>query len=203
MELLIRDVRQALRMLVGNRGFAAAALLTIALGVGGTTAVFSVVYGGLLRPLPYAEPQSLVRLWEEHPGANAPFSGVRLSQPTYHAWRRSSTTLEGVDAFGVGEVAVAEGQAIVAERVRIARITPSVFRLLRVSPSIGRFFSDSESRSGAAPVVVLGYAMWRDRFGGQPSIIGRSIAIDGIEHQVIGVAPPGFAFPTRESGVPD
>src|SRR5215475_15463214 len=106
MNTLTHDIRQAVRLLRGNPGFAAAALITIALGVGGTTAVFSVVYGVLLRPLPYADAGSLVRLWEEHPGANAPLSGALLSTPTYHAWLQAaatSSTLAGIGAFRVGD----------------------------------------------------------------------------------------------------
>jgi putative ABC transport system permease protein len=223
MDGLIRDIRHALRLLWGNRGFAVAALVTIGLGVGGTTAVFSVVYGVLLRPLPYVDAGGLVRLWEEHPGANAPLSGAILSEPTYHAWLRGALTLDGLGAFRVSDSTLADvegggpgpvaggvagaaaaGRTVGApQRVRVARVTGSMFQLLRVSPVAGRFFGEAESRVGAAPVAVLGYGTWRDRFGGDAGVIGRTVVVDGVAQQIIGVVPQGFTFPSRESGVPD
>jgi putative ABC transport system permease protein len=227
MDALVRDVRQALRMLASQRGFAAAALITIALGVGGTAAVFSVVYGVLLRPLSYVEPARLVRLWEVHPGGNAPIGGTLLSAPVYHAWTHSSSTLEGIGVFRTGDATVSQdsqsrdslasgtagaaagaaggggGSAMAAQRVHVARFNAAVFRLLRTSPVLGRFFADAEAAPGAAPVAVVSYATWRDRFGGDASIIGRMLAVDGVPHQIIGVAPADFSFPTRESAGPD
>ncbi|MPZ18778.1 MAG: FtsX-like permease family protein [Luteitalea sp.] len=201
MDALVRDVRQALRLLAGNRGFAAAALVTIALGVGGTAAVFSVVYGVLLRPLPYPAPERLVRLWEVHPGARAPIPGERLSHLTYHAWSRSSESLQDIAAFhGADYTVTGLGDT---QRFRGTRVTPSLFRVLRVSPALGRFFSEDDAREGAAPVVVLGHAMWRERFGRDPAVLGRTLTIDDEDHRIIGIAPPGFAFPQREVGLRD
>jgi putative ABC transport system permease protein len=203
MDTLVRDIRHALRVLAGNRGFALAALLTIALGVGGTTAVFSVVDGVLLRPLPYPDAGALVRLWEEHPGANAPLKGPLLSTQTYHAWKAAPATVEGVGAFRYGDSPVIAGDREGPEQRRVARVTPSVFGLLRVSPLVGRFFGDAEAGASAAPVAVLGEGFWRDRFAADPHVIGRTLTIDGVVHQIIGIAPPGFVFPARESGGPD
>src|SRR4030095_1652564 len=99
MDGFVRDIRQTFRLLSTNRGFAGAVLITIALGVGGTAAVFSVVYGVLLRPLPYSEPERLVRMWEVHPGGQPPIPGPELSGPTYRVWSRSSATLQDIGAF--------------------------------------------------------------------------------------------------------
>jgi putative ABC transport system permease protein len=201
MDALVRDVKQALRLLAGNPGFAAAALVTIALGVGGTAAVFSVVYGVLLRPLPYPEPERLVRLWEVHPGARAPIPGDRLSHLTYHAWSRSSESLQGIAAFHGADYTVTGFGG--TERVRGTRATPSLFRVLRVSPAVGRFFNEEDAEEGAAPVVVLGHAMWRERFGSDPAVLGRMLRVDDEDRRIIGIAPPGFAFPQREVGLRD
>ncbi|MDP9322179.1 MAG: ABC transporter permease [Acidobacteriota bacterium] len=201
MDAFVRDIRQTFRLLSNNRGFAGAVLITIAVGVGGTAAVFSVVYGVLLRPLPYSEPERLVRMWEVHPGGQAPIPGPALSGPTYRAWSRSSATLQDIAAFRGSDYSVA--WADVAQRLRGTRVTPSLFRLLRVSPVMGRFFSDSDADEGAQPVVVLAHSLWRERFGGNPAVIGEPFRIDGVDHEIIGVAPPGFAFPQKEVGLRD
>lgn len=201
MDTLARDIKQTFRQLARHRGFAAAAVVTIALGVGGTAAVFSVVYGVLLRPLPYPEPDRLVRLWEVHPGGRAPIPRPALSGPTYRAWSRSSASLREIAAFRVADYTVTSSDA--AHRLRGTRVTPSLFRVLRVSPLIGRFFNHRDGEEGAAPTVVLGHNLWRDRFGADPAVVGKPLTIDGVSHEIIGVAPPGFAFPEREVGLRD
>jgi putative ABC transport system permease protein len=197
----VRDIQQSLRLLTGNRGFAAAVLVTIALAVGGTAAVFSIVHAVLLRPLPYPESDRLVRLWEAHPGGRAPIPGPVLSSPTYRAWSQSSASFDDVAAFRGADYTVAFAAG--AERLRGTRITPSLFRALRVSPSMGRFFTETDADEGAAPVVVLGHSVWRDRFGSDPAVVGKPLTIDGVRHEIIGVASPGFAFPAKEAGLRD
>jgi putative ABC transport system permease protein len=199
MSTLRHDIRQAFRLLAGNRGFAAAVLATIALGVGGAAAVFSVIYGVLLRPLPYAEHDRLVRLWEVHPGAQAPVDAPLLSNLTYHTWSRSSATLQSIGAFEASTHTVANAGA--TERLRGARVTPSLFRVLRVAPAVGRFFDEADAEKGASHVVVLTHAMWRDRFGSD-QVLGKLLTIDGEDHRIIGIAPPGFAFPGPEAERP-
>ncbi len=201
MDTLARDIKQTFRQLAGNRGFALPVLVTIALAVGGTAAVFSVVYAVLLRPLPYPEPDRLVRLWEVHPGGRAPIPGPAVSGPTYRAWSQSSATLQEIAAFRGSDYSVTFTD--VTERLRGTRVTPSLFRVLRVSPLMGRFFNNKDAEEGAVPVVVLGYNLWRNRFGGDPAAVGRSLTIDGVNHEIIAVAPPGFAFPAKEVGLRD
>jgi predicted permease len=201
MSSFARDVRHTFHLLSVNRGFAAASLMTIALAVGGTSAIFSIVYGVLLRPLPYHEPDRVVRMWEEHPGARAPISGNLMSHPTYRAWTHASPSLQEIAAFrGTDYTVTGLGGA---RRLRGTRVTPSLFRVLRVSPSLGRFFIDADAEPGATPVVVLGHALWREAFGGDSAVTSRSLAVDGVDHQIVGVAPPGFAFPEKAVGLRD
>ena len=195
---LVEDIRLAFRVLLANRGFAAATLVTVALGVGGTAAVFSVIHGVLLRPLPYDEPERLVRLWEVHPGATAPFSEAVLSVPTYRAWSTSSWSLEAIGSYRTDEFDVTGAGA--ARRVRGVQVTPSLFRVLRASPAIGRLFREADAERGAAPVVVLAYTTWQQRFGGDQSVIDRRLTIDGVDHRIVGVVPPGFSFPPPAAG---
>jgi len=196
---LCRDVKHTLRVLARNRGFAAAVLVTIALGVGGAAAVFSVVYGVLLRPLPYPQSERLVRLWEVHRGAHAPVDAPLLSNLTYQSWARSSATLESLGAFEAGMRTVANAGPI--QRLRGARVTPSLFRVLRVAAAHGRLFDEADVEKGASKVVVLTHATWRSRFGGG-AVLDKLLTIDGEDYRIVGVAPPGFAFPGPEAERP-
>ena len=198
MGTLVQDIRLAFRVLLANRGFAAATLLTVALGVGGTAAVFSVIYGVLLRPLPYDESERLVRVWEVHPGATAPFRGAALSVPTYRAWSTSSESLEAIGSYYTDEFDVTGAGA--ARRVRGGQVTPSLFQVLRATPAVGRLFDEADAERGAAPVVVLAYATWQERLGGDPSLIDSRLTIDGVDHRIVGVVPPGFSFPAPMVG---
>jgi len=196
---LCGDIKHTLRVLARNRGFAAAVLVTIALGVGGAAVVFSVVYGVLLQPLPYPRPDRLIRLWEVHRGAHAPVDVPLLTNLTYQSWARSTATLESVGAFEAGMHTVANAGPV--ERIRGARVTPSLFRVLRVAVAQGRLFDEADVEKGASKVVVLTHATWRSRFGGAP-VLGKLLTIDGEDHRVVGVAPPGFAFPGPEAERP-
>ncbi len=195
MEILRHDIRHAFRSLVRQKAVTAAALATLALGIGANTAIFSVVYGVLLRPLPYPEPDGLVRVWEEHPGANAPVSGM-LSDLTTRAWMPGATTLEGIAAWSDTMFTVGREEP---ERLRGASVSPGLFSLLRAAPVAGRFFRPEEAVEGASDVVVLGYGFWQDRFAGADAAIGQTLIVSERPHTIIGVAPPGFAFPATES----
>jgi len=199
LEVLVQDVRLALRVMRRNPGFAAAVLVTLALGIGANTAVFSVVYGVLLRPLPYPEPDRLVRIWEEHPGASAPLRGTALSDLTYHAWNESLRTLEGMAAHSTRRFAVTGFDEPM--RVEGAAVAPGLFPLLRTTPALGRFFRAEEAVGEAAPVVVLSDGFWRDRFGGDPAAVGRALVLNDRVHTIIGVAAPSFYFPDRTARV--
>jgi predicted permease len=176
-----------------QKGFTAAACLTLALGIGANTAIFSIVWGVLLKPLPYADPDRLVQVSEEHPGANAPLRGANFSDVTLESWSRSMRTLEGVAAFSDEVLTVGREEP---ERLPGASVSPSLFPLLRVAPAAGRFFLPEEAAKGAPCAVVLSHALWRSRFGSSPAAVGRSIFVEGRPCAVVGVAPPGFSFPT-------
>jgi putative ABC transport system permease protein len=186
-----------LRMLRHAPGLALSAVITIALAVGATTAVFSVVYGVLLRPLPYADPDSLVRLWEEHPGAN-PLVQERLSDWTFNAWRQP-TTISGMAAYASRSYTVAGGDS--PERIDGAGVSPSLFPMLGAAPDVGRFFTDADAVEGADTVVVLSHAFWRRRFGGDPGVVGTTITLDARPFVVVGVAPASFYFPDRDAQI--
>jgi putative ABC transport system permease protein len=195
-EALLGDIRYALASLRRNAGFAAAGLLTLALGIGATTAVFSVVYGVLLRPLPYPESDRLVQLSEEHPGAIAPLQGPFLSNLTFHAWSQPRT-IEGAAACSSRYFTIALPGG--TERLTGAAVTPSMFSLLGQSPALGRFFVADEGRDGADALLVLSDRGWRQRFDADPAIVGRSVIVDGKPYAIVGVARPGFSFPQRDT----
>ena len=204
MDTLLRDTRYAFTMLRKNTGFATAGLLTLALGIGATTAVFSVVYGVLLRPLPYAEASRLVCLSEEHPGAVSPLRAPMLSNLTYYAWSAAPRTIEQLAAYRSSAYTVTRDGT--SDRLEGADVTPSLFAMLGETPAIGRFFrdgegagSDLEGTARAPSVAVLSDRGWRERFNGDPAIVGRGIVVDGQPVTIVGVARSGLAFPTRDA----
>src|SRR4051812_30396694 len=146
MTMLIQDLRHAIRLMVRAPGFTVAALLTLALAIGVNTAVFSVVYGVLLRPLPYATPDRIVILSEDHPGGHAIIREPRLSNLTFEAWRQSARTVEGLSAYSTQTFTIANGND--TERVDGGSLTPDAFATLGVSPAMGRFFTREEAGSG-------------------------------------------------------
>ena len=195
---LLHDVLLAVRLMARAPGFSAAALLTIALAVGANTAIFSLVYGVLWRPLPYPDADRLVRLSERHPGAASPFGDEALiSSLTFDAWERTGRTVEQFGAYNPRSFTVTGAGE--PERVRGAGLTPSLFGMLGVVPVHGRTFAPSDAVEGAPPVAVVGYRYWQSRLGGDPAAVGRVIVLDGRATQIIGVAPDGFAFPESET----
>jgi predicted permease len=193
MDTLLRDIRYAFTVMRRNTGFSAAVLLTLAAGIGATTAVFSIVYGVLLRPLPYPDAARLVRVSEEHPGAVSVLRQPMLSNLTFHAWRSDPKTIDRLAAYSYGEytVTLPSGSA----RLVGAPVTPSLFALFGIRPALGRFFRDEETRDGANAVLVLSDRGWRERFNADPDIVGRNVVVDGKPYTVVGVAPPDFRFP--------
>ena len=187
-----QDVRYGVRMLRKNPGFTLVAVVTLALGIGANTAMFSVVNTVLLRPLPYAAADRLAVIWTADPSRNIHESAT--SYPTFTDWRTQSRhfadmafwrTHEG-NLFGAGE----------PERVTGAQTSANLFALLGVNPVLGRTFTPDDERN-RAPVVVLSHRLWQRRFGADPAAIGRTIEIDRRPLEIIGVMPDGFYFPTR------
>jgi putative ABC transport system permease protein len=194
MASLLRDVRYALVTLRRTPGLTLTILVTLALGVGATTAVFTVVHAVLLEPLPYPDSSHLVRVWEEHPGGQSPAGNRWLSLRTRLAWRARSLALEDAGAYGSSDYLVRQS-GFEPSRLHGATVSPSVFRLLRAAPAIGRFFVEGEDAAGAPPAVVVSDRVWRERFAADPATIGRTLEIDGKRRTIVGIARPDLAFP--------
>jgi len=197
METLLLDVRYALAMMRRNLTFTAAGLLTFALGIGAITAVYSIVYGVLLRPLPYPDAERLVRLSEEHPGAVSPLRSPMLSNLTLYAWSDHARTIEQIAGYTPRQYTISLPGG--AERIDGAAVTPALWPLIGERPLLGRFFRDEDAIAGADAVVVLSERAWRERFSSDPSIVGRGVDIDGTPHAIIGVARAGFSFPAHDT----
>ena len=189
-----QDLRYAARAFRRAPGFALAATLTLALGIGATTTVFSVVDGVLLHGLPYRDAERIVNLWETSDNG-----GFRLpSYPTFKDWRAESQAWDGAFeslAFVKGAEAIYVGDNG-PERILASSVSPGFFHLLGTPPLLGRTFLPDEERAGANRVVVLSYDLWRRRFGGDPAVVGKTVVLTGAPTTVIGVMPRGFAFPT-------
>jgi predicted permease len=197
MQSLLQDLRHSFRLMRRAPGFTLAALVTLALAVGANTAVFSVVYGVLLRPLPYRHAERIVALSEDHPGGVSVLRDPRLSNLTFDTWREHAQTIDAMSAYANETFTVRTGNE--SERVNGASLSPSAFAVLGVTPSLGRFFTDDEAVEGRAEVVVLSDSAWRSRFNADPAVAGKTIEINGRVHEIVGVAPAWFYFPDRDA----
>lgn len=192
------DVRYALRALWRERGFALTAILTLGLGIGLTTGIFSVVDSVLLRPVPWPEPDRLIRL-EERRGGQRGRSPWTITNGSYNAWRENASTLDGLAAWrSTGQTLRGVGEA---ERLLVTATSPSLFTLLRAQPIIGRLFVQADAEPGRRGTAILSHGLWQQRFGGDRAIVGRTIRLDDDSYEVVGVMPNGFAFPNRETRV--
>lgn len=185
LEDLVLDLRYAARVLRRNSGFTIAAVLTFALGIGAASAIFSVVYGVLVRPLPYAHAGRLVVLWERDIPRSKDQNVVSLDN--FEAWRDRARAFDGMVAVMPRAVTLIEGGA--PERVTGAEISPGYFDLLGVAPALGREFTGADATAGAAGVVILSDGYWRRRFGGDRSVVGRALSFGGRPHTIVGIMP--------------
>ncbi len=195
------DLRLAMRSLLRNPGFSAVVVLTLALGIGTTTAAFSAIYGVFLRPLPYAEAERLVRLNEGYQGATPLRPGALLSNVTFHAWHDAGMqSLVGIEGYTASDPTTFE---LDGNRglVRTASVTPGLFTLLGNAPMLGRTFTDADAADGSTPVVVLSERFWRARLGGDPGVVGNTVSVSGRARTVVGIAPARFALPDRTTDV--
>jgi putative ABC transport system permease protein len=205
MENFLQDVRQGLRVLMNTRGVTAVVIVTLALGIGATTAVFSVVDAVLLRPLPYSGADRLVRLAEQvraiRPGGGRA-GGARaaiVTSDTFTAWRESPRTLEALAAYSQRAYTLTGlGEPV---RLRGTAVSTSMFPMLRVVPERGRLFNPGEDRSGADQVAILSDGLWTRRFNRDPAIVGRAITLDDRPVTVVGILPASVYFPDRESEI--
>jgi len=189
LETLARDLRYGLRMMVRNPGFTAVVALTLALGIGANTAIFSVVNAVLLRPLPYDESDRLVIL-SEH---TEQFGTMAVSWLDFVDWRAQQTVFDQIGIYGFGNYNLTGSGA--PEQLQAAQASTDLFATLRAKAALGRTFTDDEDKPGAALSVVLSHELWRRRFGGDPNILNRAITLNSGLYNVVGVMPPNFLFP--------
>jgi putative ABC transport system permease protein len=187
-----QDVRYGLRMLVNNSGFTAVAVLTLALGIGANTAIFSVVNAVLLKPLPYADSERLAAIWETEP--SAPEGLFPDTGPDFKDWQAQNHAFEGMSAITfAGATLTGSGEPL---QLRGLSVSPNTFQLLGVQPLLGRSFSQDEGATGHNRAVILSYGLWQSSFGGQQNIVGNKIALDGEAYDVVGIMPKDFRFPS-------
>ena len=186
---LVQDLRYAARAFAKQPGFAATAVLTLALGLGATTAIFSLIYGVLLKPLPFDEPQALVTVRQDAPR----FVGLNQGPATYFTYRENNQAFEDIGAWDGTTVSITGGGEM-PERVDGLMVSSSTLSLLRVRPQLGRPFGAEDDLPGGPPRAILTAGYWQRRFGGAEDIVGRLITINGTPTEVIGVLPSSFEF---------
>ncbi|MCP3137914.1 ABC transporter permease [Pyxidicoccus xibeiensis] len=201
LDALAQDLRYALRTLRKAPAFALVAILTLALGIGSTTALFSVVRGVLLKPLPFPAPERVMRLWQASPALSSP--RVSLSQNDLDDWKARQQSfsdigawwhvenMSGVDLSGLGD----------PEELSATYVTDGFFSTLGMAPQLGRAMLSEEHQAGHDAVVVVSHEAWTRRFGADPSLVGRTLTLDGEPHTVVGVMPPSFTFPSEKMDV--
>jgi predicted permease len=193
MDTLLRDLRHSVRLLVRQPGFAVTAILTLALGIGATTAIFSVVNGVLLRPLPFAEPDRIVAVNRFRPSSGR--IQTTQSAPDFHDYRTQNRTFEALAYYTGGETGVTVGGA--AGYADVFRVTAGFFESLGVTARLGRLMSVDEAAPGGSPVAVISDAFWQRQFSGDPKAIGAVVKMGSRTMPVVGVLPPGIRFPSR------
>jgi predicted permease len=185
---LLQDARYSIRTLLKTPGFTAIAVLTLALGIGANTAIFSVVNGVLLNPLPYPNADRLVAIGEKFP----PFPEASIAYPNFLDWARMNHTFEALAAYrGTGFNLTGWGEA---RHLRAVQVSAPFFSILGVKPVIGRDFSPQDDNRGAAAVAMLSGRFWKSKFGASPDVLGKTLQLDGTPYTVIGVVPENFYF---------
>jgi predicted permease len=191
---MITDVRYALRILAKNPAFTLVSVLTLALGIGANTAIFSLVHSILLRPLPYLDSDRIVRLIQASPVLGLSSWGV--SQADFAAYREQNRSFESMAIYASGEINLnGEGEP---ERLPVTNVTADFFKVLGINPILGRTFQEGEDSPGKNSVCVLAYGFWQRRFGGDPNIVGRTLILNHAPVQVVGVMPAAFKYPRAE-----
>src|SRR5882724_2570063 len=189
----MNDLRFAFRKLLKTPGFTAVAVLTLALGIGATTAIFSVVYAVVLRPLPFPESEQLVAIWTQTPQVDR----LPMAAANHLDLKSQNTVFEDIailsrvanyNLSGDGE----------PERLLATRVPANLFPLLRVKPALGRGFTEDENQPGQDRVVILSHGLWQRRHAGDPNIVGKIIRLENLPHAVVGVMSPEFTYPTRD-----
>ncbi|MBV9397437.1 MAG: ABC transporter permease [Bryobacterales bacterium] len=193
-DILRQDLRYILRTLRQSPGFTFTAIIVAALGIGATTAAYTMVDYVLIRPFPFADQDRLVKLLEDHASLGAHWD---LSPANYRDWKGASTSFQTMGAYRSILVNVVAGDT--PERIDGASLTSEILPMLGVQPILGRMFSVEDDLGGAPETLILSYSLWRELFAGDASVLGRKVLIDGVPHTIIGVMPQGFYFPNREA----
>ncbi|HEV2706942.1 MAG TPA: ABC transporter permease, partial [Pyrinomonadaceae bacterium] len=194
METLIQDLRYGVRMLIKGRTFTLMTILILALGIGATSAIFSVVNVILLKPLPYKDAERIVMLWENNPRLQLGIDNLPASAGNFVDWQSRTRSFEHIaalmpDAFnltGVGD----------PERLAGARVSANLFQLMGVEAKPGNTFSLDADKPENSNVVILSHSLWQRRFGSDPNIVGRALTLDAKSYTVVGVMPEGFRYPS-------
>src|SRR6267142_5188269 len=191
MGTLLKDVRYGIRSLARHPAFTAVAVITLALGIGANTAIFSVVNAVLLRPLPFDDPERIVWVWDTQPQ----LSTAPAALPDFLDWKEQNRSFEHLAAYQSGNMFLDAGDGTTDTRVGL--VTPEMFSLFHVSPILGRTFTNEETLPGRFRVAVLSHSMWQNRFGSDPNVLSRTLQLNGAPYQIIGVMPAGFSYPDR------
>src|SRR5215471_16338981 len=177
---LLQDIRYGIRMLLQNPAFTAIAVITLALGIGANSAIFSVINSVLLRPLPYQESSRLVILWERSPQLD----GMSIAYPNFTDWREQNKVFEKIGVYRRQSYNLTgRGEPV---RLLGGMVSADIFDALRVKPALGRTFNQEEDKPGGKEVLVLSYGIWQRKFGGDPAVLGRTLSLDGKSYTVIG-----------------
>ncbi len=191
---MLQILVQTLRSLLKRPGFTAVVILTLALGIGATTAIFSVIRHVLLRPLPYPQAEQLTRIWVKFPEVRS--DSFPAAHQEYLDYRTENQALEEIGAYGFGTAVLTEaGDPL---RITVSLTTSSLWRVLGVEARIGRTYGEGEDQPEAEPVAVLSHGLWQQRFGADPTVVGRTMVLDGVARTIVGVMPSSFRFPDPE-----
>jgi putative ABC transport system permease protein len=191
METLLKDIRYGARSLLKHPGFTAIVVVTLAVGIGASSAIFSVVNTVLLRPLPYAQAERIVAIQE----LTADGKRVQVTPANFLDWRAQNTVFEQLAAILTRPANLALSDQ--AERIDLAMTSANFFSVFATQPERGRFFIPADEQAGHAPVVVLSHGLWQRRFAGDASLVGKPITLDGTSYTVVGIAPAGFQYPDK------
>jgi len=193
LETLLKDIQYGCRMLAKSPGFTAVAVLTLAIGIGANTAIFSVIDVAMFHALPYRDPERLVHLWETRPEHE--FTQMEASRPNLLEWQASNHVFYGLAGYtGMNLSLTGRGTP---QRIYAARVTSNFFDVLGITPTVGRTFRQDEDRSGGERIALLSYGFWESQFGGDPQTIGQMLTLDGEAYRVVGILPREFQFAKR------
>src|SRR5690349_22647293 len=191
MESIIKDIRYGVRGLLKHPGFTAIVVITLALGIGASTAIFSIVNSVVLRRLPYRTADRIAAIQE----LNQAGKRIQVTSANFLDWRAQNTVFEQLAAIKTTTTNLALSDH--AERIDLAQTNADFFDIFGITPQYGRLFIPQDEQAGHEPVVVVSNALWQRRFGSDPSLVGKSITLDGKNYNVIGIAPPGFEYPNK------